>query len=119
MILQAGPNGEMPKWEDPPSAQILNALIQIKNQFLQDMQMVAAFQDIQADPNVAARTVGAAIEQARARWQSFLGDLSEFHSGLMRHCLMLVAQFQQQLDYILICAAVKRTLERADAAGDG
>jgi hypothetical protein len=90
---KAGPNGEQPRWEDPPSAQILNALIQIKNQFLQDMQMVAAFQDIQADPNVAARTGQLAIETAHARWQSFLGDLAEWHSRLMRHCLMLVARY--------------------------
>jgi len=90
---KAGPNGEQPKWEDPPSAQILNALIQIKNNFLQDMQLVAAFQDIQADPNVAARTGQLAIETAHARWQSFLGDLAEWHSRVMRHCLMLVARY--------------------------
>ncbi len=87
------PNGERPQWEPAPDASILNALIQIKNQVLQDMQSVAAFQDIQADPNVAARTGQLAIENARARWQAFLGDLAEWHSRLMRHCLMLVARY--------------------------
>jgi len=91
-FYKLSPNGEKPQWEPAPDASILNALIQIKNQVLQDMQMVAAFQDIQADPNVAARTGSLAIENARARWQSFLGDLAAWHAGLMRHCLTLVAR---------------------------
>lgn len=87
------PNGEKPQWEPPPSGDMLNQLLQIKNMIVQDMQMVAAFQDIQADPNVAARTGSLAIENARARWQSFLGDLAAWHSGLMSHCLTLVARY--------------------------
>ena len=66
---------------------MLNQLLQIKNMIVQDMQMVAAFQDIQADPNVAARTGSLAIENARARWQSFLADLAAWHSSVMSHCL--------------------------------
>ena len=93
---KAGPNGEQPRWEDPPSAQILNALIQIFNLILEQMQSVAAFQDIQADPNVAAKTGQLAIEQARARWQAFIGDLAEWHSRLMRHCLVLVARYYNE-----------------------
>jgi hypothetical protein len=88
-----GPNGEKPEWEDAPSGQILNGLLQIFNLIIQQMQSVAAYQDIQADPNVAARTVTAAIENAQARWQSFLGDLAEWHSRLMRHCLLLVSRY--------------------------
>ena len=90
------PNGEKPEWEDPPSAQILNALLQIFNLILEQMQAVAAFQDIQADPNVAAKTGQLAIEQARARWQAFIGDLAEWHSRLMRHCLVLVARYYNE-----------------------
>jgi hypothetical protein len=55
-----GPNGEKPEWAEPPSGQILNALIQIFNLIIGQMQRSAAYQDIQADPNVAARTVSAA-----------------------------------------------------------
>ena len=35
------PNGEKPEWEDPPSAQILNALIQIFNLILEQMQSLS------------------------------------------------------------------------------
>jgi hypothetical protein len=91
--FKPGPNGEQPEWEPGPNPTILNSLVQIFNLILTQMQSVAAFQDIQADPNVAARTVGAAIENARARWQRFLQDLAEFDSRLMRHCLLLVARY--------------------------
>jgi hypothetical protein len=78
---------------DPPSGQILNALQQIFNLILDQMHAVASFQDIQAESNVAARTVQAAVEHSLARWQSFLGDLAEWWSRLMRHCLLLVARY--------------------------
>jgi hypothetical protein len=91
-FYKLSPNGEKPQWEPPPGGDMLNQLLQIKNMIVQDMQMVAAFQDIQADPNVAARTGSLAIENARARWQSFLGDLAALHTGVMRHCLTLVAR---------------------------
>jgi hypothetical protein len=87
------PNGEKPNWEDPPSGQILNALLQIFNVVVDQMKSIAAYEDIHADPNVAARTTAAVIEQSIARWQSFLGDLAEWHSRLMRHCLLLVARY--------------------------
>jgi hypothetical protein len=87
------PNGEKPQWEPAPDAQILNGLITIFNKTLEQMQSVGAYLDVQADPNVAARTVGAAVEQTRARWQQFLSDLAEFDSRLMRHCLLLVARY--------------------------
>jgi hypothetical protein len=87
------PNGEKPEWEDPPSGQILNALQQIFNLVIDQMQRVAAYEDVQAEPNVAARTTQAVIEQSIARWQSFLGDLAEWWSGVMRHCLNLVARY--------------------------
>jgi len=88
-----GPNGEKPQWEPAPDGQILNALLQIFRLIMEQMNAVSAYQDIQADPNVAAKTVGMALENARARWQSFLGDLAELHSRLMRHCLLLVARY--------------------------
>jgi hypothetical protein len=87
------PNGEKPEWENPPSGQILNALQQIFNLIIEQMQRVASYEDVQAEPNVAARTTQAVIEQSMARWQSFLGDLAEWWSAVMRHCLNLVACF--------------------------
>jgi hypothetical protein len=87
------PNGEAPKWEDPPSGQILNAIIQVFNLTLEQMRSTASFEDIHADPNVAARTTAAVIEKSLARWQTFLGDLAEWHSRLARHCLLLVARY--------------------------
>jgi hypothetical protein len=87
------PNGEKPEWESPPSAQILNALQQIFNTLLEQMNRVASYEDVQAESNVAARTAQAVIEQSMARWQSFLGDLAQWWSRLMRHCLLLVARY--------------------------
>jgi hypothetical protein len=91
--FKPGPNGEKPEWAQAPSGQILNALLQIFNLISGQMQMVGSFQDIQADANVAARTGQLAIEQSHARWQTFLGDLAEWHSRLMRHCLLLTSRF--------------------------
>lgn len=90
------PNGEKPEWEPPPSGQILNALQQIFNLIIEQMNRVASYEDIQAESNVAARTTQAVIEQSMARWQSFLGDLAEWWSRLARHCLLLVARFYNE-----------------------
>jgi hypothetical protein len=88
-----GPNGEKPEWEDPPSGQILNALQQIFNLIIDQMNRVASYEDVQAASNVAARTAQAVIEQAQARWQSFINDLARWWSRVMRHCLLLVARY--------------------------
>lgn len=87
------PNGEKPQWEDPPSGQILNALMQIFNLIIDQMNRVASYEDVKAESNVAAKTTQAVIEQSMARWQSFLGDLAEWWSRLMRHDLLLVARY--------------------------
>lgn len=86
------PNGEKPEWERGPDASILNSLVEIFNLILQQMKDVASYEDVHADPNVAAKTGSLAIETALARWQSFLGDLAEWHSRVMRHCLLLVSR---------------------------
>jgi hypothetical protein len=90
------PNGEKPEWEDPPSGQILNALQQIFNLIIDQMHQVASYEDVQAESNVAARTTQAVIEQSIARWQSFLGDLAEWWSRVMRHCLLLMARYYNE-----------------------
>lgn len=88
--------GGPPQWEPPPPPGILQALIQIKNEAVADMRALAADIDVQPDPDLAAKTANAAIETSRARWQSFLGDLAEVHSRLMRHCLTLVARYYSE-----------------------
>ena len=80
--------GQKPEWETPPSPPA--ALHEIRAMALQDMRALAADVDIQAEADLAAKTASQAVEQANLRWQSFLGDLAEFHSKLMRHCLSLV-----------------------------
>lgn len=83
--------GAKPEWETPPP--VPQALFQILEETRQAMRDVAGFKDINAGSNVAASTVSQVNEFATARWQSFMGDLAEFHSRVMRHCLLLVARY--------------------------
>jgi hypothetical protein len=83
-----------PDWE--PTQRVPQELFQILNLALDQMRALAADVDIQADPNVAARTANTAVSQAQSRWDSFLGDAEEFDSRLMRHCLCLVARFYSE-----------------------
>jgi hypothetical protein len=83
--------GQKPEWETPPA--LPAELQQIRQMAIQDMRALAADVDVQAEADLAAKTATQAVEQASLRWQSFLGDLAEFHSRLMRHCLSLVQQF--------------------------
>ena len=85
-----GPNGQPPEWERAPV--IPAELFRILEQAVGDMRAVAGDQLVEAQPDIAAKMVNAVIEQGQQRWQSFLGDLAEWHSRLMRHCLMLVAR---------------------------
>jgi hypothetical protein len=82
--------GNKPEWEQPPA--VPAELQQIRQMAIQDMRALAADVDVQPDPDLAAKTASQAVEQSQLRWQSFLGDLAEFHSRLMRHCLSLVQQ---------------------------
>jgi len=81
---------QAPEWEKP--VQIPQELFQIKESFLRDMRAVASDEEIEAGADVAAKTVQAVIETSRARWGHFLGDLAEFHSRYMRHCLLIVSR---------------------------
>jgi hypothetical protein len=80
--------GMKPEWQPTPA--IPRELFEILQQAIEHMRAIAADVDVQAEADLAARTAQAAIEQSRARWQSFIGDLAEFHSRVMRHCLTLV-----------------------------
>lgn len=83
--------GQAPVWEQPPP--VPGSLFQILERTVEDMRAVAADLNVDPAPNLAARTLQAGIEQSQNRWQSFLGDLAEWHSRLMRHCLMLTARY--------------------------
>jgi hypothetical protein len=86
--------GMLPQWEKPP--QIPGELFQILEWATNAMAQIAADQQVDPAPNLAARTLEAGIEQSQNRWQSFLGDLAEWHSRLMRHCLMLVERYYSE-----------------------
>lgn len=83
--------GLQPEWEQPPP--IPAELFELVNWAIQAMQSVAAHQQPEPAPNLAAKTLEASIEQSENQWQSFLGDVAEWHSRLMRHCLVLVARY--------------------------
>lgn len=84
-------SGIKPEWQNSPT--VPRELFQLMDLARQAMRDNAADPEVQAAADVAARTAQAAIEQANAQWQSFLGDLAEWHSRVMRHCLSLVAQY--------------------------
>jgi hypothetical protein len=78
------------EWQQTP--QVPAELADMLERAISHMRLLAADSDIQAQADLAARTVQAVIEQDARRWQHFLGNLSEWHSRLMRHCLSLVQQ---------------------------
>ena len=79
----------VPEWESP--SPVPDSLFRIYETAKAAMREMAA--DVELDnTDAAARTMQQIIEQSNNRWQSFLGDLAEFHSRLMRHCLLLVAR---------------------------
>lgn len=82
--------GMQPEWEKPPA--VPQELLQLRDDALTHMRAMAADEQFDAGPDVAAKTVQTVLETARARWAAFLGDLAEFDSRFMRHCLLLVAR---------------------------
>lgn len=79
---------EKPTWETVP--QIPAELFRMVEDAKQAMREISASAEVAAQPDVAARTVQAVLERSDAQWASFLNDLAEFDSRLMRHCLYLV-----------------------------
>lgn len=68
-------------------------LFDMLNMAIEQMRALAADVNAQPEPDLAAKTLVAAVEQAQLRWQSFLADYADFQSRLMRHCLTLVARY--------------------------
>lgn len=80
-----------PEWEKTPP--IPTELFNMLNLAIEQLRALASDVDVQPDPDLAAKTASAAIQQSQARWQSFMGDYAELQSRMMRHCLCLVARY--------------------------
>lgn len=79
----------IPQWEQVPP--IPDSLFRFHDLMRTNMKEIGADAQVEASPDVAARAIQATIEQSNARWASFIGDEAEWHSRVMRHCLLLVA----------------------------
>ncbi len=92
-----------PEWETP-NANFVGPLQAILEQAKQDMLYVAADQDISSvlAPNVASSSIQASVDQNQSRWASFLTELAEWHSRVMRHCLLLTARYYTEKRLIQI-----------------
>jgi hypothetical protein len=80
--------GLKPEWERPPA--IPRELFMILDKALEHMRAIAADVDVQPDPRLTSETAQTAVQQAQMRWGTFLGDLAEADSHVMRRCLWLV-----------------------------
>jgi len=88
-LVQYRPTGgQPPSWQPTPN--IPTELFQMVENALTYMRVIAADIDVQADPNLAARTAQAAIEQSNARWAAFLGNVAMAHQQIARRNLWLV-----------------------------
>ena len=81
----------VPQWE--PAQPIPDSLFRLYEVMQDIIRNIGADFEVNANPNVAAQTVQSVIEQSQSRWASFMGDVAEWHSRVMRHCLMLVANY--------------------------
>lgn len=79
---------QAPEQETPQP--IPDSLFQIADVAKQDLYEIGFAQQIQANPNVAARTVQAVLEQSQLQWAAYLNAQADWWSRLMRHCLLLV-----------------------------
>jgi hypothetical protein len=85
-------NGQRPEWERLPDPGYVGQLAQMLEMAKADLRALASDFESPADlTDVSGKSLNAAVEQAATRWQSFIGDLAEFDSRYMRHCLALVA----------------------------
>lgn len=88
----AGNGMVKPEWEDVSNAiAIARPLMEMFEMMRDTMRELGFDTQIEAQANVAAKTLNAVIEQNAAKWQSFLGDSADWHSRVARHCLTLVS----------------------------
>lgn len=77
-----------PEQETPQP--IPDSLFKIGEVAKDDLREIGFATQLDAAPNVAARTVQAVVEQSQLQWAQFLVSKAEWWSRLMRHCLVLV-----------------------------
>lgn len=82
-------SGLRPEWRPVP--QMPPELSVLKNEALGDARLIASQNDIPND--ASGKAIQILIERDANARQSFLARLAEFHSELMRHCLVLVAKY--------------------------
>jgi hypothetical protein len=82
-------SGQKPEWER--GVPVPRELFEIRNLAIQDMRTLAAAVDVQPEPDLAARTANASIEQALLAWQSFLAALAEVHAHVAGDMLTLAS----------------------------
>lgn len=75
-----------------PVPPVPTELFTIKDQAEADMGRIAAQNDIPGQVE-AGKAIQALIERDTSRRQTFIANLADFHSRLMRHCLYLVARY--------------------------
>jgi hypothetical protein len=97
------PGSQPPQWE--PTPRIPPELFQFYEVLQQLMRDLSADTQAQPDPNVAAALVQQIGELNQQRWQTFLADLAEWHSRVMRHCLTLVARHYSETRLIALQGA--------------
>lgn len=81
-----------PEWEKPPDPAYIHHLVNLLELALAHMRAIAADVDVQPQPDLAAKTITAAVEANRSRWQQFIADVADWDSRIMRHNLALVAR---------------------------
>jgi hypothetical protein len=80
---------EAPEQEIPQP--IPDSLFKIADVAKDDMREIGFSTQLDAGPNVAARTVQAVVEQSALQWAQFLVSKADWWSRLMRHCLVLAS----------------------------
>lgn len=82
--------GDTPPVQESPLP-IPESLFRLADVAKADMHEIGFDTQIQADPNVAARTVQAVLSQSDAQWAQFLVGKADWWSRLMHHILLLTA----------------------------
>lgn len=89
------PGGATPQFRPAPDPQLLNQLQQIAESARADAGYIS---DANAIPSQveSGKGIQTLIERDQLAWQRFIGDLAEWHSGVMGDSLNLVQQFYDE-----------------------
>lgn len=79
--------GLKPEWEQPMP--VPDSVFRMMEEARSGLAQIAGTDDVPSQIE-AAKAIEAFIENQQERWQTFIADLAEWHSRIMRHCLFLV-----------------------------